>query len=306
MFPVGVSIPDAQNSEQQLDRLAAQRVLYSRAKEVFVLAVILSVVGPFVGILLLLLLPELKAWVVLYGVTVTVLDIVLLDSWHRGFQRQAAGIQEAFDCDVLGIESDPIRKPEAEPEIIRAAAERYRKQDPAMDALRNWYPTQVAEIPRRLGRLLCQRTNLRWDGHLRRTYAKGLVVLVLVGCTFAAIAGLSGNLMAEELVLSVLAPMLPLITWGIREARRQNEAADDADRVQKHVESVWDRAIKGELHSELLDRESRLIQNEIYARRKRAPLVFDWVYRRLRSSYEADADAGMRCFIEQAKAAALS
>jgi hypothetical protein len=281
-----------QNTPRRLEMLAAQRELYSRAKRVFAIGAIASVAGPVLWISIAAAFAPFRPWAALLGIVVAAVDLIFLDGWQRRLQKTAADVQEDFDCDVLRIARNPIKRSGfVDPEVVREAAGRYRARDAELVHLRDWYPASVQALPMPLARLVCQRTNLRWDAQLRRIYAGGILTVVFVLSILTLVLGLASGVTADSLVLRVLAPALPAIVWGMREFTRQREAANEADRVKSHVERLWSSALAGEV-AESWDGEARAIQDEIFDRRRRGPLVFDWVYERLRSRYEEQAAGG--------------
>jgi len=134
-----------------------------------------------------------------------------------------------------------------------------------------------------LARLICQRANCWWDAHLRRKYSFGLKV-ILVAVTIAVVMfGVESNRTLGQLVLSVIAPLSPALLWGIREIRKQDEAAEALDKLRSQVEQTWESALRGAVTSEAAEQISIAIQNEIFDRRSRHPLIFNWINRLARS-----------------------
>jgi hypothetical protein len=112
--------------------------------------------------------------------------------------------------------------------------------------------------------------------------------------------GLIGGLTIEKLFLSIIAPFAPTIVLGVRQYTDQMEAATRLDRLKEQAERLWfdacDRAATTELPS-----KSRALQDEIFESRKRSPLVFDWIFRRLRHDYESQMNHGAEELAEEAK-----
>src|ERR1035441_3331045 len=97
------NIATLQNEPRQLQRLAAQRQLYSTAKRIFGIQLVLG--GP-VAIgwsLLVVVLPELTGLAAVWGALVSFSDVLWLTPWQKRLRERAARIQEAFDCDVLQL-----------------------------------------------------------------------------------------------------------------------------------------------------------------------------------------------------------
>src|SRR5579862_5926176 len=124
------AIPEAQNTERQLDRLAAQRHIYSSAKSIQALEIALTVVGGVACSLGAILRPEIKAYAALYGLVVGTLDYFLLTAHVKALRLQAAKVQELFDCDVLQLpwhELQAGRRPDAE--AVVAASMKFKRRD---------------------------------------------------------------------------------------------------------------------------------------------------------------------------------
>src|SRR5260370_42237271 len=174
------TISHDQNTPQQLERLAAQRYLYSRAKNMLKIQTAFDLLTPIVIAILVAFFPAFDVYGAPIAVGVAVFDF-FLDQYQSSRKKQAADIQEMFDCDVFGLECQELkvrRRPIAE--IIMDAAKKYRRTDPTYSYMQNWYPPVVGGIPLPLARLVCQRVNCWWDAELRRRYVQGVVVIALV------------------------------------------------------------------------------------------------------------------------------
>ena len=169
-------IPEIQNEECQVERLAAQRNLYGRAKLAVGAQLTLAIVPALAFALLMLHFPGLKIWATLSSLAITLLDFGLIDPLHKSWRKTAAQIQEAFDCDVLSLDWTSLRAGKQPPpeDIMRYAAPIWNDRE-KVARLRDWYPKSVGQLPLELGRLICQRTNCQWDTTLRATYSKYLV-----------------------------------------------------------------------------------------------------------------------------------
>jgi hypothetical protein len=86
----------------------------------------------------------------------------------------------------------------------------------------------------------------------------------------------------DVLVQSVLAPVLPVLLWCIREARRQLDAANKLDEIKAAITSTWTEALQSRGSSEAIRGKVSDIQAAIFDHRSRHPLVFNWVHKRFR------------------------
>jgi hypothetical protein len=174
------TIPQEQITQKQLERLAAQRQLYSDAKRIQAVLISLSVPCVIVLTLLASVFPKLQVYVAFWGILVTLLDIVIFTPRQKSLQGKAAKIQQLFDCDVLQMDWSKLNSGNRpEPEAVVEASARHKRIDPNYSKLQNWYPVSVGQLPIYLARLICQRSNCWWDAALRRRYAVlGIVTIV--------------------------------------------------------------------------------------------------------------------------------
>jgi hypothetical protein len=104
----------------------------------------------------------------------------------------------------------------------------------------------------------------------------------------------------EDFIMKVAAPLSPALLLGIRQFAEQMEAASRLDTLKEHAEQLWNDALTGIQESEIKLR-SRGLQNEILENRKRSPLVFDGIFKRLRRDYEIQMNHGVAEFVAEAR-----
>lgn len=115
------------------------------------------------------------------------------------------------------------------------------------------------------------------------------VALLALGALISIIGFRQGSSL-EQLTLAVLAPIAPMLLWGIREFQKHGEAAQISDRLREKTTAVWEAALQKQLSPDDLSLFSRQLQGEIYNRPVTAPMIFSWVYQLLRSSGEEQMD----------------
>jgi SMODS-associating 4TM effector domain len=214
-----------------------------------------------------------------------------LESLQLSLKQTAAKVQELFDCAVLDIDWHHFRVgTPPDPEIVAAAAAAYRRKHSDISNLRDWYSVAVGKLPPELGRIVCQRTNCQWDSHLRGRYTRWLLA-TLIGCALLIVAvGLYKGMPLERFVLAILAPLSPAFLCGIREWKKQRAAGESADRLKAHANEIWAAALASTISGGSLQTKARDLQDEIYERRRTNPLIFDWIYYRLRDEQEQQAN----------------
>jgi hypothetical protein len=294
-------ISKLQNEPRQLQRLAAQRRLYSVAKRIFGFQLILG--GPVaVGWALAVFVnPGIKGVAAVWGLLVSLVDVLWLTPWQKRLRERAARIQEAFDCDVLQLPWNEIKagKP-VEPELIKEFADKYAKIQAKFPPLTDWYAPAVGELPVEVGRVICQRSNCWWDSKQRRRYATFVIAGVFAVTVLMVGLGFIGGMTVEKLFLAVILPLSPAIILAVRQSSEQTEAAARRDKLKDHADALWSEMCAGGSKTKLAVK-CRALQDEIFENRKRSPLVFDWTFRLLRNDYDAQMNHGAGELVEQAK-----
>ncbi|MBX9692945.1 MAG: hypothetical protein K2Z81_11220, partial [Cyanobacteria bacterium] len=216
-------------------------------------------------------------------------------------QTRGATIQEMFDTDLLKIEWNPYRcKDRLDPEDVASLASAY-KFNHSMKMKEDWYPKAAGELPIEFGRLICQRSNMRWDAALRRRYCVVFLVLLL-----GMIAGASGFALyhkwdADKIIISLVLPLFPTGIKLIREMKKHRSSAESAEKSKRMLESIWDRAMTETIPSDTFSRESRALQDELFDRRSASPSVPEWLYQWLQPEYERTMVLAAEGMVEKVK-----
>lgn len=271
---------DQQNTAENIERLRAASHFYGTAKVLLAWQIAGSVVGPVLLAVMIAAVPCLKAWGVIYSVIVSVADVLWLDPWQSRLRKLGARAQEEFDTGVLGVpwRGVQVGRPLG-PEDVIAAAKSFGDSD---TSVRDWYPTSVDAVGAPFRALICQRINVWWDGELRKRVATWVIVVLVIACLAIVAIGVGTHQPTDVLVQSVLAPVLPVLLWCIREARRQLDAANKLDEIKAAITSTWTEALQSRGSSEAIRGKVSDIQAAIFDHRSRHPLVFNWVHRRFR------------------------
>lgn len=283
-------IAERQNEPHQIKLLRAQRCIYDQAKAVVAWQIGLTVAVPFVGALLALAFPAIKAEVALVSLAISILDIAFLDRLQKRLVLRAARVQEEFDHIVLELPWNRfVSTTMVEREAIHEAATALEGDDnPFID----WYPRVVSQAPIHLARIICQRTNLWYDSKVRRRYGGALIGAAVVLFVSLLLLGMIGGLTIVDFVLLVVAPATPFFSWAVREFYRQYDVAKALDRVREEAESLWERAKIKECGEDDCLMQSREFQNAIFIRRSTSTPIFNWIYKRMRSKNEEQMNVG--------------
>lgn len=294
-------ISTEQNSERQIQRLAAQRQLYATAKTIFGWQVVVS--GPIAVVLALLvsIVPALKGYAALWGIILSLCDVFWLTPWQKRLRAAAAKVQELFDCEVLSLPWNEIKAGKRpDPELLKEQSDKYWRWGMKMPSLRDWYCPLVGDLPLHIARVACQRSNCWWDAKQRRRYAAWVIGVVVVVFVIVLVLATQGGLTVEEFVLKVAAPLSPAILLGFRQFNDQNDAANRLDKLKDHAERLWADALSGESEVDMTAK-SRGLQDEILDNRKGGPLVLDMIYKHLQPSFQEQVNFGTSELVGAAK-----
>lgn len=282
-------IPTLQDEKEQLELLAAQRALYWEAKRrvglqlvfVVIFAILLAVFGDR--------FPAFRPWSALAGMTILFADMWMFDFSQKKLRERAAKIQEMFDCRVLELDWNDFwigNYPDIE-EIIEYA-NKYRKTDSSYSKLKEWYCVEVGMIPLHYARIICQRANIRWDSKLRLLYGRIALIFGIASLGIMMVAALITDISLAETLLT-LASISPLLMWSLREFLRQRESAANLRQLMDHLKELWEQIRAGALtDKEECKHESRALQDALFDHRRSSPVIFDFVYRLLRSVSEGE------------------
>lgn len=292
----GNAIPTLQNEEPQLKLMRARTRMYALASRMLVAQLVLSLLLPALGAVLVLLVPSARAAIAALALLVTALDVLVLDRRQKLLVKRAAKVGESFDCAVLALPWDRFNAGDPlEIEDIHAAARAYaRHHDDA--GLRDWYPVAAGQAPLHLARIICQRTNLRYDSQLRRSY--GTIVVSIASGIFLLLfaGGIVQDLKLTDWVLTMV-PASPILTWAAREYYRQNDTADALEEHLRAAKALWGHALAGDCDADHCLARSREFQNAIYYRRASSPLIVPLLYKFKRLQLEDDMNEAATNFL---------
>ena len=277
-----------QNKTESLDCLAAQRYLYSSAKNYsglqFFLNVVLIVAGSFIVYVLnqgwLCLKYDLSAYLALISILVTVFNSLLLIPAIKQKKELAAKIQERFDTKVLSLDWNNINIGSVpSSEEIKIYSNKQKNKKNGGEGLNDWYSSIVDSVPLHVGRFICQRSNLSWDVYLRERYIKIIIVTSLILSSIVLIIGIQYDLNIKDIVLNIVTPLLPIVTFCMDQYRDNKESVENLKNLRNDLNSNWQELISSRQSPEDAYVISRRIQDEIFKNRKDNQLIYDFLYK---------------------------
>lgn len=287
------SIITRENERGSIEKLAAQRQIYSRAKAVFYTQSFVSTISLVLLSFIQLLFPAINFNLIIatWSLVVLFLDL-FLDKYVDSLKETGAKIQELFDTYVLQIKWNAILcqdKPEYN-EICRYH-EQYKKGHD-LSNLSNWYETEIATIPERTGKLVCQKTNCNYDVTIRNRYKIVVLWVGIIAITLLFVIAVFSQITLAKLVLTVLVPSAPILQWMYKNISSNDDSIANLKQLNSLLNNAWHDAKNGVLVDDFTLRQ---IQDGIYLNRKSNPLIPDFVYNRLRNRLEKET----RYFVTQ-------
>lgn len=294
-----MSIVQRQEMPENIELLAAQRNIYSRAKNIIGFQMLLSIPIAICAAITTIVKPELKGFVALWGILVVVFDLFVFTPWVKKLRDNAARIQEVFDTKVLGLDWNEIsvgKRPE--PELVHEEAEKHGMNEEKIAGLRKWYPTIIDTVPEICGIIISQRSNVWWDARMRRKYALYIRV-ILVSIALGLVGyGLYEKKDMFEFLAYIVAPLAATYVFGYRQMMEHGDAADRLDKLKELSEKIWSDAIAGK-DATTLKLKCRTLQDQIFDHRKKNPPIFDFVFRWFRDGNEVLMNKGAEALVKE-------
>jgi len=294
-----MSIVQKQELAENIELLAAQKNLYSRAKNIIGLQMMLSIPVAICAAITTIVKPELKGYMALWGILVVVFDLFVFTPWAKKLRDSAARIQELFDTKVMGLDWNEIsvgKKPE--PELVHEEARKHGLKDEDIAGLRQWYPVIIDEVPEIFGIIISQRSNVWWDCKMRRKYA--LFIRVLLVCIALGLVGygLYEKKDMFEFLAYIVAPLASTYVFGYRQMMEHGDAADRLDKLREVAEKIWTDAKSGK-DAASLKQKCRTLQDQIFDHRKKNPPIFDFLFKWFRDGNESLMNKGAKTLIAE-------
>lgn len=294
-------ITQLQAKPEMVRLIWARDVTYQAAKRTQGWFVFWTAAVPVIGALTSGLWPGLKPVLAMISLLLLLLDVGLIDRLQKERLKRGAKLQEEFDTRAFGLPWNRfVAGEKVLPEDVTEAASAPMPTKRQKE-IETWYEASVSRVPLAFGRLVCQRTNISYDSRLRRRYGNGLFSVTLVLAIVALVAGVLLDPKFTNAIFG-LAMVAPMLSWVLREHRKQLDTCNSLKNLQNEFKTVWTKALEGASDEELKF-DSRQLQDAIYQHRASAPLVFDWVYYRIRSKNESEAHAAVEEFVKQAEEA---
>ena len=289
------NIPSKQNEDFQLQLLLAQRLMYSSAKRWSLSQLIIIVFGSIGVTIFAKLAPTMHCYAALCAVVLTLLNEIFISSYILNKKRLAARTQELFDSNVFELPWNTVyaeEKPTPEDIIIYTSSNCISFKE-----LKDWYHPIIGNEDISIARIICQRINIDYDNRLRLNYIKFLLVLVVFTFITCFIIAMWKNMSLVSFLIGLIIPIFPAILFFVRELKDHNKSMNRLKVVTDKVKATWGKILTATNNELLID--SIEIQSAIFLHRVTDPLVPDWLYKKMRSKREINAETLTKCLHQE-------
>lgn len=299
-------IASIQNTPKQIERLAAQRELYTSAKRFYIIQLVGSIIIPVLASILAIYDERLSPYVGLYGICFLIVDVTFIEGFITERRTKAAKIQELFDCDVLQMKKSPLKTvSDIAVEEVLSHYNAFQKAKNDIEKIKDWYPKETAVLEIAYARLICQKTNCWWDSKLRTRYCNLLrLVSVALGLSLI-IYGFVEEIKFEQIVL-IASGLIPFFQFSAKQYLDNSESAERLDKVNQYISDIWDNILNRCIDIPTIEEASRRIQDEFYENRIRSPLILDSFYWLFRSGNEGLMTRTAETLIEELQTANIT
>lgn len=283
------AIKDLQNKPENLKYLKAVNELYTKAKRAFwiqiLVTVILTVIFSFMKLIPKEnLLFDLNACIGIFSILISLSDLLYFNIYVSGLRTSGAKAQEVFDCNVFGLDWNTINSG-SKPDIatINESVSDYVANPKT--PLENWYDINLDGLSEERAILLCQETNLFYDGKLRNHFKMATLLLCIFIISLSLFIGIIADIKISDYITTVLLPILPMVLLTIKiimENRKSLTASADLNKLVLQLKARAEEPTIAEL---------RGVQDKIFCNRKDSPLVPNWYYKWKRTKLEKSMKA---------------
>ena len=281
----------AQNSEQNLILLAAQRHMYSNAKTCHKFRISFSVILAIVGPVLFYYFVNCRSIIMLIGAVWVLICEIFLKRRESELIKNAATIQEQFDVELFNLPWNEILANEKVTlEKIQAAN---RKFNGNRNDLKNWY-ADTSIFPYPLNVMICQRSNIVWDWRLRRNYGYFIQFCAVIAFIGGIVFGLVLNFGLYDYLTGIFISQFAALHLGLEISRNQILIADEKEQKERKLNALIEKGLENP--DSISVSLCRQIQDFIYSSRIRGSLIPDFYYNLFKEQYEFDMKSAVEIY----------
>ncbi|TXJ33657.1 hypothetical protein EPJ69_04560 [Brachyspira aalborgi] len=270
-----------QNREENIELLAAQRVLYNEARIYELLIFILTIVIPTLILFIKIFFENNNLFKEVSNIIpiITMLIYIFIYDKNKDIKNKAAYIQQLFDSKVydinFGIKMEYIENSytifEKSKKILNSKKEKNK--------LHNWYNIDIRCNKLSSFKLIlsCQIINIFWSKELKQKYINIISFIILIPILILLIINI--KLYKINFIVSAISYMTPLISFFYINIKNVKNEIKELQNVLSNIE------IK--LNSDnITEKDIIKIQNSIFEYRKNSVLIFNIFYNFYKNNIE--------------------
>ncbi|GEM_PF-1584418 len=288
---------EKQNEPYMLKLLAGQRQIYSDMKNILMKSFFFGVVVPSILSLAFFVMsffpgytgPWMKTLLTIYGLVFFIINHFIMEHVSN-CKKKAARIQEEYDTSLFNMEWNNIVAGKKIP--ISESTEYAQKYLVAEGdcSLRNWYLNAPMKVSAPLMVMLCQSKNMGWDAGLKKKTSTFLSVILAVNIIMFAITFIFTNPTYLQFIAFV-AILLPTYQFYYRYVNDNKKSVARADELRILVENTLWQVVKEQAYDKkTLEKQSRLVQDQIFNYRATGNPVPNFMHKRNRTKDEEKYD----------------
>ncbi|WP_270576957.1 S-4TM family putative pore-forming effector [Bacteroides cellulosilyticus] len=283
----GQEILYKQNLDINIDRLLAQRRLYSNAKIMQYILIAITVIIP-VLIAFITNFSNLRiddtSWIYTIYAIVVIFGEKILEIFIDRNKKTAASIQEKFDTNIFDIpENELLNSVFIDHDIVRKYSKKDKLNANKISRVTNWYSTRIDCLQTNIAILFCQRMNICYDQNIKKKYNKLLISLSVLTFITLLIISLTNDFSLKKFIIEVILPSIPILNFTYKEINQNIESVDNLQKLREIIENKLSSLSRNDV---IEIEELRNIQDRIFNNRILSPLIPDFIYKILWTELE--------------------
>ena len=283
----GQEILYKQNLDVNIDRLLAQRRLYSNAKIMQYILIAITVIIP-VLIAFVTNFSNLRiddtSWIYTIYAIVVIFGEKILEIFIDRNKKTAASIQEKFDTNIFDIpENELLNSVFIDHDIVRKYSKKDKLNANKISRVTNWYSTRIDCLRTNIAILFCQRMNICYDQNIKKKYNKLLISLSVLTFITLLIISLTNDFSLKKFIIEEILPSIPILNFTYKEINQNIESVDNLQKLREIIENKLSSLSRNDV---IEIEELRNIQDRIFNNRILSPLIPDFIYKILWTELE--------------------
>ena len=288
------SIIEKENLQINIDRLDAQRYLYTKAKHISITSFILCAIIPVALVFLRLCFYDNDAFsksVIIYSFFIILIEKVLefLSTRRR---NTASRIQQLFDCQLFNLPwNEPLCGEQPTLEDIYIA-----KTGKNINKLHDWYDPNIAILKHEYATIVCMRTNIVYDKNIRNLYHRIIWISILILASVFFIIGIVQNNNMWDWFINSLIPIMPFVSWFLDIHKHNIENLKVLTRIEKLINITFSKIRE---KGKITTKELSVIQDLIFIHRNSAYPIPNIFYKIIRNRLEKTTEYSVNQICEE-------